>query len=359
MRHRQTLASDPRDKLFAFEGLCSTTRDDSLATKPDYGTNLRNIYTMLAVRTLLNTQSLDILSVPRVQEPSDGGDLPSRVPDWSVSDQAASLQCWEAETKREWIIRPNFTATGLSKCRPIFHNNFTRLRLRGAIMDRVVSAAPECENYPDQDSLLTTNDMSLTIKSGKVLKKMEDISGCRVFWKRYPTGERLLDVYSQILLAGTIYRNFEISRDIFHRWDRANKYFCLIQLVRLDRPCFFIIVYDISMLIITVASYSGWTGVIDYMISFRPETLFGTLASPMIKRCLFTTEAGFTGIGPKFIRGIVEGDYVALCEGGALPLIVRPKEDDWEVVGDCYIHGRMNEELYESVRKDMETLWFV
>lgn len=118
-------------------------------------------------------------------------------------------------------------------------------------------------------------------------------------------------------------------------------------------------VYNLSMLIITVASYSGWTGVRDYTISFRSETLFRTLASPMVKRCLFTIETGFTGILSKFIRGNVEEDYVSLCERGALPLIVRPKGDDWEVVGNCYIHGRMKEEPYESVRKDMETMWFV
>ena len=359
MRHRQSLASDPRDKIFAFGGLCRASGDDSLAIRPDYGTNFREIYTMFAVRILQSNQNLDILSVPRVQETSAGGSLPTWVPDWSVFDQATSLQGWETDAKQEWIIRSKFTATGLSRCKPTFNNDYTRLGLRGAIVDRVFFAAPECVNQPDQDALMKTNDLSLVIQSQKVLKKMEDISWCRVFWKQYPTGEKVMDVYWQTLLAGTIYGSFEVTRDIFHRWDRTNMYFRLLQLVRLDRLWFLKMVQFVTVLICTIASYFGWTGVIDYMINFTPETLFRTLASPMLNRCLFTTEAGFTGLGPKLIKGDVDEDYVALCEGASLPLIVRPKGDDWEVIGDCYVHGWMNGELYEIVRKDMKTMWFV
>ena len=358
MRHRQTFASDPRDKIFAFGGLCSAARDDKLAIRPDYGNDTVDIYTVFAVRTLQNSHNLDILSIPRVQESSVSGNLPSWVPDWSVFDQATSLQGWEADAKQEWIIRPKFAATGLSKCKPIFNNTHTRLGLRGAIVDRVMFAAPECVTYPDQDGLMKTNDIKLIISSQKVLKKMEDISWCRVFWKQYPTGEKIMDVYWQTLLAGMIFGSFEVTREIFHRWDRANMQFRLIQFVRLDSPWFFKTVHYIIMLICTIASYFGWIAVIDYMVYFTPETTFRTLASPLLNRCLFRTEAGFIGLGPRLIRGDVDEDYVALCEGGALPLIVRRKGDDWEVIGDCYVHGWMNGELYEIAKKDMKTMWF-
>ncbi|CAF9925249.1 MAG: hypothetical protein HETSPECPRED_005786 [Heterodermia speciosa] len=358
MRHRQTLASDPRDKVFAFGGLCSATHDDSLAMKPDYGTDFREIYTMFAVSTLLNSQNLDILSVPRVQETSLNADLPSWVPDWSVFDRTTSLQDWEGLVDKKWIVAPRYMATGLSKCKPIFSNSHTRLGLRGIIVECILHAGPECRSKLDQDDLAKTSDLSFVIHSQRVLKTWEDISACRIFWWHYPTGEKLIDVYWQTLLAGHLYESFEKTQQIFQRWDQTNQAFRCLQLVYLDRPWFLsMIIYGMS-LAGGIVWFLGWMGVFNYMLNFSPQTLFKNIAWPVTNRSLFKTESGYIGIGPKLIRRGLDGDHIAFCEGGGLPLIVRPSGDEWEIIGDCYVYGWMKGEFYEMLKDDMKMMWF-
>ncbi|KAL8740940.1 MAG: hypothetical protein Q9184_008441, partial [Pyrenodesmia sp. 2 TL-2023] len=239
MRHRQALASDPRDKIFAFGGLIAADHNVSSCRKPEYGRHAASIFKTFAVETLKNDRALKILSVPRVQEHSSVGQLPSWVPDWSVSDQAASLQSWEIDEKTKGLIRPDFAATGSSKCTPLFNQDFTRLGLRGAIVDRILLAAPEIANPADRDSLFETNIPNLVIQGQRILKEWETMSNRRIPWTKYPTGENIRDVYWQTLMAGTIFVSHEVTRLQFDNWDYVSTLFRILQIFCLDRVWFF------------------------------------------------------------------------------------------------------------------------
>ena len=67
----------PRDQLFAFGGLNSTSHNDDLAVKPDCGLYVWDLQIMFAVRARQTSQNLDILGVPRVQQISIRGGLPT------------------------------------------------------------------------------------------------------------------------------------------------------------------------------------------------------------------------------------------------------------------------------------------
>lgn len=357
MRHRQTLASDPRDKIFAFAGLVTAKLTGVSIVRSDYDIPVADLYTRFAVETLRSRGSLKILSVPHVQESSSIGDLPSWVPDWSVSDQAATLESWENDEKTEGLIRQDFTATGSSKSNPHFNEAYTRLGLHGGVIDRILFAAPEIPNSPDQDNLIHTNDTRVMIRDQRILKRWETIARCRIPWLKYPTGEKIMDVYWQTLLAGTIWVNYQGTKRMFDNWDQASCLFRILQFFCLDSPWFFKVMGWILGGICSVAVKLGWKGVANSIINFTPDTIFRSMATPMLNRRLFRTQEGFIGLGPKLMRE--DEDYVALCEGGALPLIVRPKGDDWEVVGDCYIHGIMRGEAYELLKDQFKTMWFV
>ena len=358
MRHRQNLATNPRDKIFAFSGLVTAQITGASILRPDYDVPVADLYVRFAVETLRNEGSLKILSVPHVQQNSRIDHLPSWVPDWSVSDQAVTLEYWENDEKIEGLIRQDFTATGSSKCSPRFDEAYTRLGLQGAVIDRILLAAPEFSNYPDRRNLIHTNDLKVMIRDQKTLKRWETIAQCRIPWVNYPTGEKIMDVYWQTLLAGTIWVNYEGTKRMFDSWDQASRLFRTLQFFCLDRPWFFEFMAKIISGICFVASKFGWNGVINSIINFAPEKpLFREIATPMLDRRLFRTQEGFIGLGPKLMRE--DEDYVALCEGGALPLVVRPKGDDWEVVGDCYIHGITRGEAYELVKDEVKTMWFV
>ena len=53
-------------------------------------------------------------------------------------------------------------------------------------------------------------------------------------------------------------------------------------------------------------------------------------------RRMFRTKKRYIGMGP----GLAEReDRVALFMGGRVPLIIRQKENIWELIDDAYVHG--------------------
>ncbi len=59
------------------------------------------------------------------------------------------------------------------------------------------------------------------------------------------------------------------------------------------------------------------------------------------------TKARYIGLGPKDMQ---KGDSLALLEGGRVPYVLRRKGEWFELVGDCYIHGVMHGEIFDSTR---------
>ncbi|KAJ9136559.1 hypothetical protein NKR23_g9735 [Pleurostoma richardsiae] len=60
------------------------------------------------------------------------------------------------------------------------------------------------------------------------------------------------------------------------------------------------------------------------------------------KTGLFVTPQGYIGNGPP---GTQKGDLICVLLGGRAPLIIRPVENHFVVVGDCYVHGVMAGEI--------------
>jgi hypothetical protein len=52
----------------------------------------------------------------------------------------------------------------------------------------------------------------------------------------------------------------------------------------------------------------------------------------------------YMGVGPPSMR---VGDTVCLLYGGGALYVLRPKDDHYELVGDCYVHGLMKGELHQ------------
>ncbi|ORY01801.1 heterokaryon incompatibility protein-domain-containing protein [Clohesyomyces aquaticus] len=62
-------------------------------------------------------------------------------------------------------------------------------------------------------------------------------------------------------------------------------------------------------------------------------------------RRFFKTQSDRFGWGPD---GMKDGDVVAILGGLDVPLVLRPGEDGYEVVGDCFLHGIMMGEALED-----------
>uniref|UniRef100_L2FI73 Het domain protein n=1 Tax=Colletotrichum fructicola (strain Nara gc5) TaxID=1213859 RepID=L2FI73_COLFN len=66
-------------------------------------------------------------------------------------------------------------------------------------------------------------------------------------------------------------------------------------------------------------------------------------------RCLFLTEEGYLGLGP---RELVSGDAIVMLSGGTLPFVLREcgvaEDRTWSVVGECYVHGLGGDEIWAA-----------
>ena len=66
------------------------------------------------------------------------------------------------------------------------------------------------------------------------------------------------------------------------------------------------------------------------------------------QRALITTETGYLGLAP---IAVCQGDVVAILFGCKCPVVLRPYRDDmYNVIGECYIHGLMDGEILSQKR---------
>ncbi|ORY07047.1 hypothetical protein BCR34DRAFT_489753, partial [Clohesyomyces aquaticus] len=73
-------------------------------------------------------------------------------------------------------------------------------------------------------------------------------------------------------------------------------------------------------------------------------------------RSAFRTANGHIGLGPRAMR---PGDVTVALVGGAVPFILRPRDGYHLLVGECYVHGVMYEELLDQGEDNIKGLeWF-
>jgi hypothetical protein len=71
------------------------------------------------------------------------------------------------------------------------------------------------------------------------------------------------------------------------------------------------------------------------------------------QRRFFRTAKGYYGIGPLIVK---DGDFVCVLLGGRTPFILRPVGDDYNLVGECYVHGFMHGEAIEQMENGERNL---
>lgn len=120
-------------------------------------------------------------------------------------------------------------------------------------------------------------------------------------------------------------------------------YFRLLQILHLDKFWF---LSGVIKVLSGVGSWLRWNWLTE-KIMIEPKTGFRSLATPMQMRRMMRTDGGWIGLCP---MGAEPGDCIALCRGSKLPVALRPRGTDWELLGTCYVHGIMSGELWEEER---------
>jgi hypothetical protein len=333
-------ATEPRDRIFALLGLCRETRDAAHwppELNPDYGKPLIDLSIEIARYLVRDKKSLDILGLASGVRQKDG--YPSWVPRWDEPSNYSSL----------WGSREVFTGSHWAGVKDLFNDASygrvpvieeatpaTTLRLRGLRIGSVVSCC-----------------------KAVVWKEIWDWSGgaAKIRVDFQPKFRMMLDACKEALP--------HLSTAEMHR-----AFFmvtCLGVTPEGEDALFEPLIHFESYVGLSPAATknteshgslepSGSTGLPNSPT--EPDIVrFGTEIANLVSRRIFVTSSGHLGMGPAYME---PNDEVVVLFGGNTPFLLRPVENgQWNLVGQCHVHGIMKgEALADEGANEDNHEWF-
>lgn len=381
---RSFQATDPRDKVFALFGLSGESRTPDSWPKallPNYGRSTRDVYTEVTLYCIQRTRTLTILSQVD-NEPGDDMEYPSWVPRWDVRHSAGSLSAYavvRSATDCKFLTERFNSA---SKDLPVSRDSYTPsdvLRLEGIRISTVQSCLPAM--LPDQtaDSSISPNAPSHTDLPKKIPELYEM---CRSHLSHL-TPEDFSRTFLLVTTAGlTVEQENARHESIAHFRAFLSSTAPKTPESEHDGDS----MYSLSAALKSSLSVSTLNPAVSpprstdtlrtpfYRSRSSPSTLsslsaedqadptrYTSALAPLLHRRLFITSSGHLGLGPS---SMMSGDVMVVLFGGKVPFVLRAvAEDQWKLVGECYVDGFMEGEAIDSrqrnaAKRDLGTEWF-
>lgn len=310
LRHRTCLLTCLQDRVYALRNIASDVGPGKKLSIPvDYGLDAEAVFIATAKEIIAADNNLNILSAVGVSVEQNPKDFPSWVPNWT-SCQHDTFIWREAEYEYQHSAYLRSDATNGTQALPRFQGD--RLVLSGHIIGSVVLSGAEFtkENilppYPSWEWLAEARSK-----------------------KKYFTGEAMLDVFYQTITMGTYLGTREEFLTACSGYDRRWN-----PLRRLA-----------DMRVSATTRLLGKTYE-KLLTATRMHPLSRSIMTAY-NRKLARTDHNLLALIPGHAE---DGDVIALCRGGRVPLILREVEGVWRLVGDCYIHGIMDGSMFEEER---------
>ncbi|KAM0559363.1 hypothetical protein ACHAPJ_004387 [Fusarium lateritium] len=318
-RARHLLAKDPRDHVYAFLGHFSINTGSQSLTElvADYSRSIEDIFYDVAARELSGCESLLLLSachaVPATYRRRllERGDLPTWVPDWRI-------------VPLHLLGTPVTPHRASGNIPPKLHidNKRKALHICGVRLDRI--RRPSWIFWHNAFHFRRNNPHRLPIEA-----LWRDI--CRRnapfnLRQRYQNGESAFFALVQTLTNGCI------GADRSRPYESVPKEEWLANgaayLVRaLDKPG--AVGPEIQELARTGDGFK-WSHEATLVTRYRGFAI---------------THGGWFVVGPDIMQ---IGDLVVVLYGGRTPFLLRRKEGGtWILIGECYVHGMMNGEVFD------------
>ena len=364
--HRQSRSGLPEDKIFALWGLSCKKQLIDLGVTPNYSQGVEKTYWHLATRGL-ESGTAEVLHIPRIcieEEDSQKGihalEVPSWVPDWRYTEGTAfpmnPLILGSRPSPLPYRCSSNTTYS------PFFMDydaktGFPRtIVLEGytiAQLTHITSRSWKIPAYPKRQTLKSQARVMQFNQSQIV--EWESVLRLRGSHKRVyePTGDTYFEAIYKVLSAGSIPKqNEHLAKKAFEGWESRQRFLRLIRRAGLEAYLWiYIIVVFVERILRTVVSYRN------------PDWEFRTIVAPMHNRkgARLNGNIGWGERQDKEMEFLAlvpvqsdVGDEVVICKGIKLPLVLRRKlggkERRYEFMGDAYVHGAMNGELWREER---------
>ena len=307
---RGSKATNLRDKVFAVMGVKPTTR------KADYTKSISEVYTE-AAKTVNSQELISLLCC--VDHPDQVPGLPSWVPDWSTPRHTTSLG---HQGRRHGV----YTASGDPRVLPEFLFDGRALTIPGILIDPIAfvgqsasrSALEDLLNPASQTSQFVVESLGLALKH------------CHP----YPTSSTLFSAFCHTLVAGKDHSG--VMKAPFD--DYAPIFALLIDTATSNSPTF----PDQPSFKRKLTS--------ENLKVRQPSRVYRKMQiafkAAVEGRRFAVTRKGYLGFVPRTTR---VGDEVCVFLGGYIPFVVRRREgrDEFELVGECYVHDIMGGEVMQ------------
>jgi hypothetical protein len=355
---RNALSKDPRDKVFA---LLSLENDGSdLHISPDYSKPVEWIFTHVAVQLLRNGARLNILSHVRGQTSFEH--LPSWVPDWTVPTKEEPLRnqfiSFPTRDDLEWYQNRRKTKTKLNSDFPDANLPFDLLRgehmpatLLGDLPNTIFVRAHRLATIttllqkhrptttmPSQRKHRLTTLTSLLKKdrhparpasTHAILSRARTLCTNKLaFWSRIlDASEPHTEDSWQVVVPPTIPSSFGYRTPCFTCRPSTTTKCATVRGARTPTPK----VWTYPHTSHTACLYPHFnTNLADDFVAM--QKLYG------VGRVLFSTESAL-GLGPERMR---PGDEVWVLDHAGVAMVLRPIEEHYVVIGECYLHEAMS-----------------
>ncbi|KAL5321352.1 hypothetical protein ACEPPN_009308 [Leptodophora sp. 'Broadleaf-Isolate-01'] len=372
------LATDPRDKIFGL--LAMVKPRDGLNFPIDYSANVDEVFIRFSRLMIQDDGHLQILS--DTQQNDRRPSIPSWVPDWDKKSQVNQL----AERIRNYQQRYDINKGILPPKVETSDSDTRKLHLRGAKICTIKSLCP-------LDGLMRTIDPNFIDRETPLstlshFKKFFAELQAPHFWAPYPTPgvecpgnhhisqlpatytnteEPIFSAFVRTVGADFLPTSRRVGRDLEHYYPNFYAYQAMTWEQALapefipegasahslhagvrGSPAQEVVdvlfnpSYSAELAFVGYdrASYAKVVYIYHAIVTEICRSIHG-----MAGRCLFVTDNSFLGLGP---AEAAVGDGVYDLFGGDVPLVLRETKSagDFTLMGDAYVHGIMDGELW-------------
>ena len=324
--------SDPRDRIYALQGLATDGADFGL---PDYTLSVSELYVKVAAIKIEKDQDLGILhyTIPQSLPAIDRGALPSWVPTWSVSK--GSPRPLHAEL---------YCAARNRKAIALFNQPSLILFTQGIMWDGVIAVDGEAQrdrpSWPD----LIYQGRERTYPTG--IPQLQAYFRTILLDKDTNLENRICasnDSFFDLAAAFSVYL-FKFSYDAsseLYKWREHYRGLCdsdpfEFDIFLGDEDCKSLLKWPENL---TIAD-------IVHAATRKGSSFISTIVERMRDRSFFVTERGYMGMGS---RAIDKDDFVCVFPGCNVPFILRKIDGYYVLKGECFVFGLMDGEAISAL----------
>jgi hypothetical protein len=303
---RRLDSTDTRDQVYALLGIAADK--DQIGMDPNYSIPVEEAYITTAIRILQTNPHLDLLSAVRAKTSLK---LPSWVPDWSPSTDLEHIAIPLSDIP---LDRGIYHASAETTSRVTFDR--LRLTVRGGFIDEI--------SYTSEKLIekLVIND-STPDPRGKVAWLRERLSEVKNL-QIYGTEDGAVDAFWRTIIANRTHEFKKATQEYrgrFETWLKVREKLAEILSGRSEE--------DVGL---------------PSMSEFDECREFQTSITTSLYMTLSNTQKGYICLTPS---NACIGDHICILEGGRMPFVVRQNGNDFDFIGEAYVHGLMKGEAFQ------------